>query len=88
MCKKLKFDHTTKWYKHKPESVLEVEAHEILWDFEIQTDHTIPARRLDLLIINKQQQKKRQNNPRPKTRTYHIVDFAVTTDQMKRGTST
>ena len=38
LCKKLKFDHTTKWYMHKPESVQDNETHEILWDFEIQTD--------------------------------------------------
>ena len=29
---------------HKPESVLENEMHKIPWDFEIQTDHLIPAR--------------------------------------------
>ena len=34
--KKLKFDHTTKWYMHKPESVRENETYKILWDFEIQ----------------------------------------------------
>ena len=27
--------------------------HKILWDFEIQTDRLIPARRPDLVIINK-----------------------------------
>ena len=48
-----KFDPTTKWYMHKPESVLENEMHKILWDFEIQTEHLIPARRPDLVIINK-----------------------------------
>ena len=40
LCKKLKLDHTTKWYMHKPESTLE---NKILWDFEIQMDHLIPA---------------------------------------------
>ena len=35
LCKKLKFDHTSKWYMHKPESVLEIVMHKILWDFEI-----------------------------------------------------
>ena len=53
---------------HKPESVLENETHKILWDFEIQTDHLIPARRPDLVLINK------------KKRTCHIVDFAVPAD--------
>ena len=30
LCKKLKFYHTTKWYRHKPESVQENETHNIL----------------------------------------------------------
>ena len=34
LCKKLKFDHTTKWYMHKSESFLENEMHKILWDFD------------------------------------------------------
>ena len=38
---------------HKPESILENKTHKILWDFEIQTDHAIPARRLDQVLINK-----------------------------------
>ena len=38
---------------HKPESVIENETHKILWDFEIKTDHLIPARRPDLVLINK-----------------------------------
>ena len=67
LCKKLKFDHTTKKYMHKPESVFENEKHQILWDFEIQTDHQLPVRRLYLVIINKR-------------KTYQIVDFAIPTD--------
>ena len=34
---------------HKPESAQKNETHKILWDFEIQTDHLIPARRPELL---------------------------------------
>ena len=41
---------------YKPEFVLENETHEILLDFEIQTDHLIPARRPDLVIINKKRE--------------------------------
>ena len=41
LCKKFKFDHTNKWYMHKPESVLENETHKFLWDFQIQTDNLI-----------------------------------------------
>ena len=63
LCQKLKFDDTNKWYTHNPESVLENETHKLLWDFEIQTNHLISARRPDLVIVNK------------KKRTCRIVDF-------------
>ena len=42
--------------------------HKILWDFKLQTDHLISARRPDLVIINNNNKKKR---------TCRIVDFAV-----------
>ena len=51
MCKKFKFDHSNKWYMHKPGPVLENDTHKLLWDFNIQTDHLIPARRSDLKLI-------------------------------------
>ena len=38
---------------HNLESVQENERHKILWDFKIQTDHLILARRPDLMIVNK-----------------------------------
>ena len=68
MCKKFKFDHTNKCYIHNPAPVLENDTHKLLWDFNIHTDHLIPARRPDLLIINK------------KKRICKIVDFAVPAD--------
>ena len=52
MCRKFQFDHTNKWYMHNPAPVLENDSHKLLWDFDIQTDHRIPARRPDLIIIN------------------------------------
>ena len=36
LCKKLKFDHTNKWYVNNPASVLENKTHKLLLDFEIQ----------------------------------------------------
>ena len=51
LCKKLKFDYTSKRYMHKPESILENETHEIFWGFEIQTDHLISARWPDIVKI-------------------------------------
>ena len=68
MCKKFKFDHTNKWYMHNPAPVLENDTHKLRWDFNIQTGHLIPARRPDLIIINK------------KKWIYKIVDFAVLAD--------
>ena len=50
---------------HNPTSVLDNDTHKLLWDFDIQTDHLISARR-----TNNQQKK----------RICEIVDFAVPTD--------
>ena len=36
---------------YNPETVLEDETHKLLWNFEIQTDHIILARRLNLVIV-------------------------------------
>ena len=53
---------------HNQASVLENDMHKLLWDFNIQTDHVIPARIPDLIIINK------------KKRICKIVDFSVLAD--------
>ena len=55
---------------HNPAAVLENDPHKLLWDFAIQTDNLILARRPDLIIINKKKKKK----------TCKIVDFAVPAD--------
>ena len=53
LCKKLKFDHTTKCYMYKSESVQENETYKILWNLGMQTDHLIATRRPDRVIIKK-----------------------------------
>ena len=68
MCEKFKFDQANKWYIHNPAAVLENDTHKPQWDFDIQTDHLISARRPDLIIINK------------KKKICKIVDFAVPAD--------
>ena len=68
MCRKFQFDRTNKLYMHNPAPVIENDSHKLIWDFNIQTYHLIPARRPDLKIINK------------KKRIYKIVDFAVLVD--------
>ena len=62
LCKKFKFDHTNKWNMHNPESILEKKTHQLLWDFEIQTDHLISARR-----FNNQQKKNPTKTPNKQT---------------------
>ena len=64
------FEAGNKWYEHDPESVSEIEDYKILWDFSIQTDHVIEARRpdFDLVLIDK------------KERICKVIDFAVPGD--------
>ena len=66
-----KFHHINQCYMHKPESVLENEMQKILWDFKMQTDHPVQARRPNLVLIN---QKKRTGYP---------VDFVMPADHRK-----
>ena len=40
---------------HNPAPIRENDTHKLLWDFDIQTDHLISARRPDLAIINKKE---------------------------------
>ena len=63
LCKKFKFYHTNKCYMHNPASVLEIDTHKLLWNFDMKTDHLISARRPDLIIIN--QKKENLQNCRP-----------------------
>ena len=65
MCKKFKLDNTN------PSSILENDTNKLLWDFDIQTDHLISARRPDIIIIIK---KKRE--------FFKIVDLAVPADHI------
>ena len=44
---------------HKLDSVLENETHEILWNFKIQMDHFILARKPDLVLFNKKKKKQK-----------------------------
>ena len=53
---------------HKLESIRENYMPKILWDFEIQSDHPIPTRKPNLMLINK------------KKRICDRVHFAVLAD--------
>ena len=52
LFKKFKFDHTDKWYIHKPDFVQENEMREILWNFGIQIVSP-NSKRPALVLINK-----------------------------------
>ena len=68
LARKCNFEAGDQWYEHEPESVLESEDYKILWNFNIQTDHVVEARRPDLVVADK------------KRRTCKIIDFAVAGD--------
>ena len=68
LARKCNFEAGNRWYEHEQEIVVESENLKILWDFRIQTDHVIEARRLDLVEVDK------------KRRTCKIIDFAVLRD--------
>ena len=46
-----------KWYEHQPEGVVENEKCKILWDMTIQCKHTIEARRPDIVVVEKENNK-------------------------------
>ena len=68
VARKCNFEAGNKWYEHEPESVLENEDYKMLWEFSIQTEHVIKARRPDLVVVDK------------KERNCKIIDFAVPRD--------
>ena len=64
LARKCNFEAGDKLYEHGPKSVLENEYYKILWDFSIQVDHVIEARR-HLVLVDK------------KRRTCKMIYFAV-----------
>ena len=53
LCRKNDLQHEKNWYEHNPQSVVENDKCKILWDFTIQTDHYITARRPDIVVVDK-----------------------------------
>ena len=43
------------WYEQKPKGVVESENSKILWDFTVQCDRKIEARRPDIVFIDKKE---------------------------------
>ena len=53
LCEKHGFQGAQQWYEHEPDGVIENKGYKILWDFTIQCDTKIEARRPDTVVIDK-----------------------------------
>ena len=61
-------NNTIRWYDHQPRAVEENDSTKILWNFSIQTDHTIAHNKPDIVIVNK------------RTNEATIIDVAIPND--------
>ena len=61
-------ERAEKWYEQQPGAVIENENFKLLWDFTIQCDRFIEARRPDVVLIDK------------KNKEVKIIDVAVPGD--------
>ena len=73
LCGELDIDRAKKWYEHQPEGVSRKGNTKILWDFNIQCDHEIEARRPDIVVVNED------------AKECKIIDVAVPWDSRVRA---
>ena len=52
LAEKYGFERATNWYEQKP-GVMESQAFKVLWDFVIQCDRLIQARRPGIVVVDK-----------------------------------
>ena len=76
IIKRLKLDHTTKRYMHKPESVQQNETYKILWKFW-DTDGSPSLTQKTKLIWVNQKKKKTDKKDKKEKIICHLVDSAV-----------
>ena len=57
LCKKNGLEHTEKWYENIPKGAVENEEVKVLWDINVQCDNEIEAKRPDMILIDKKEQK-------------------------------
>ena len=57
ICRKNGLEHSEKWYEQVPEGTVKNEEIKVLWDINIQCDNLIEARRPDLIVIDKKEEK-------------------------------
>ena len=54
LCGKEELEWADQWYKHTPQQVVENTGFKVLWDFNVQCDRMVEARRPDIIFIDKQ----------------------------------
>ena len=69
LCKKQDLESAEKWYEHNPLSVVENDKFKILWDFVIQCDREVIARKPDIVVIDKEKKETK------------IIDIAIPGDK-------
>ena len=57
ICKNKGLEHSEKCYEHASEGAVENEEIKVLWDINIQRDNLIEAKRPELIVIDKKEQK-------------------------------
>ena len=57
ICETNRLKHSEKWYEHVLEGAVENEEIKVLWDINIQCHNLTEARRPDLIVIDKKEQK-------------------------------
>ena len=55
LCGKCALERGNSWHEKKPEGVLESENFKILWDFTVQCDREIEARRPPIVFVDKKE---------------------------------
>ena len=73
LAEKCGFERATKWYEQKPEGVLENCKIKLLWDFMIQCDRVVEARRPDIVVVDKEK------------KDVKIIDIAIPGDNRVKG---
>ena len=56
LCQIYNLPHSNNWYEHQAEKVIETPQVKILWDFSIQTNRVLEARRPDIVVTDKENQ--------------------------------
>ena len=57
LCELHQLEGKVKWYSHVLEGVVENDEVKLLWDMTIQLDNVIKARRPEIIVVNKKQNK-------------------------------